>query len=329
MKKIAINGFGRIGRAAFKIALSKPDVEIVAINDLTDAPTLAHLLQHDTVYGAYPEKITVKDNALVIKEKSYPVYAIKEPEKLPWKDLAVDIVLECTGRFTAKVDAEKHITAGAKKVLISAPVKSGDVPTYLLGVNSDAPITETVVSNASCTTNNIGPVASVIHEHLGIKKAMMTTVHSYTADQELEDAPNKDLRRGRDAAENIVPTTTGAAVAVTQVIPALKNLFDGLSIRVPTPIVSLSDFTILVATPTSKEEVNKLLIDASNSPKYKGIIATTEESLVSSDFIGNTASAIVDLNLTSVVDGDLVKIIAWYDNEWGYSNRLIEMALHL
>ncbi len=329
MKKIAINGFGRIGRAAFKIALSKPDIEVVAINDLTDAKTLAHLLQHDSIYGKFSHNVTAQDTSLVIEGKSYPVLAIKEPDQLPWASMGVEVVIESTGRFTTKEGATKHITAGAKKVIITAPVKANEVPTYLLGVNSGSPITDTIISMASCTTNNLGPILSVISEKLGIKKAMMTTIHSYTADQMLVDGPHKDLRRARSAAENIVPTTTGAAIAVTQALPTLAHIFDGLSIRVPNPIVSLSDLTILVSRPTTKEEINTLLTEASLTPKYKGILEVTTEELVSSDFIGSAADAIIDLPLTNVVDGDLIKIIAWYDNEWGYSNRLVELAQKL
>ena len=330
-KRIAINGFGRIGRAAFKIALQKPDLEVVAINDLTEAGVLAHLLQYDTAYGHFREKVSVEGTELVVSGKRYPIYAEPVPEKLPWGKLQVDVVLECTGRFTDKDAASKHLDAGAKKVILSAPSKGeeGSVPTFLMGVNHDRYGEEKVISNASCTTNSLAPVAQVIHELFGIEKALMTTIHSYTADQNLQDGPHKDLRRARAAAQNIVPTTTGAAIAVTQVMPELKGRFDGLSVRVPTVVVSLTDFTFLLKKKTTAEAINEALKTAAGSPRYKGVLAVTEEPLVSSDFIGNPFSSIVDLSLTKVIDGDLVKVVAWYDNEWGYSNRLIEMAEHI
>lgn len=330
-KKIAINGFGRIGRAAFKIALEKKDIEIVAINDLTDARILAHLLEYDTAYGHYKRKIEVKGNTLVVDGTAYPVYAEANPEKLPWKELSVDVVLECTGRFTNKAGALKHIEAGAKKVILSAPAKDedGSVPTFLIGVNEKEYKDETVLSNASCTTNSLAPVAKIIHEKFGIAKALMTTIHSYTADQNLQDGPHKDLRRARAAAQNIVPTTTGAAIAVTAVIPELAGLFDGHSMRVPTIVVSLADFTFVLKKKTTVEEMNQVLEGAAKSVQYKKVLSVTHEPLVSSDFIGNPYSSIVDLSLTKVIDGDLVKVVAWYDNEWGYSNRLVEMAEHI
>ena len=327
-KRIAINGFGRIGRAAFKIALERPDLEVVAINDLTEAPILAHLLRYDTAYGHYRQPVEVREGVLVVAGRSYPVYAEADPKKLPWQKLGVDVVLECTGRFTDQAGAAQHIEAGAKKVILSAPAKGENdaVPTFLIGVNEDAYAGETVISNASCTTNSLAPIARIIHEKFGIQKALMTTIHSYTADQNLQDGPHRDLRRARAAASNIVPTTTGAAIAVTQVIPELKGLFDGHSMRVPTIVVSLSDLTFLLKKKTTVEELNTTLKAAAQEPRFAKALAVTEEPLVSSDFIGNPYSSIVDLSLTKVVDGDLVKIVAWYDNEWGYSNRLIELA---
>ena len=258
------------------------------------------------------------------------MFAEPVPEKLPWKKLAVDVVLECTGRFTDKDSAAKHLTAGAHKVILSAPSKGddGSVPTFLIGVNHDKYREETVLSNASCTTNSLAPIAAILHEKFGILKALMTTVHSYTADQNLQDGPHKDLRRARAAAENIVPTTTGAAIAVTQVIPELRGKFDGLSVRVPTIVVSLTDFTFVLKQKTTVEEINTTLKEAASSSRFRQVLAVTEEPLVSSDFIGSPYSSTVDLTLTAVVDGDLVKVVAWYDNEWGYSNRLVEMALH-
>jgi glyceraldehyde 3-phosphate dehydrogenase len=263
---------------------------------------------------------------LIVDGHNIKTLAEKEPAKLPWGDLGIDVVLECTGRFTDAEGAKGHLTAGARRVIISAPPKD-DVPTFVLGVNEQNLTDQTIMSNASCTTNCIVPVAAVIEQHFGIDKAMMTTIHSYTADQNLQDGPHKDLRRARAAAENIVPTTTGAAISAGEVIPAIKGKFDGLSIRVPTPVVSLSDFTILVKKPTTVEEVNEAFRQAANEPRFRGILEVTDEELVSSDFIGSPISATVDLSLTQVVDGNMVKVIAWYDNEFGYSNRLVELAI--
>lgn len=331
MKKIAINGFGRIGRAAFKIALERKDMEVVAINDLTEAAILVHLLRYDTAYGHYHRSVELKDGKLIVEGKECHIYAEPDPKKLPWGELEVDVVLECTGRFTDKAGAAQHITAGAKKVILSAPAKGDDdsVPTFLIGVNEEAYAGETVISNASCTTNSLAPVAQIIHEKFGIAKALMTTIHSYTADQNLQDGPHKDLRRARAAASNIVPTTTGAALAVTQVIPELVGLFDGHSMRVPTIVVSLTDFTFVLKKKTTVVEINSVLKAATEEARYRKVLSVTEEPLVSSDFIGNPYSSIVDLPLTKVIDGDLVKIVAWYDNEWGYSTRLAEMAAHV
>ncbi len=325
--RVAINGFGRIGRTAFKVALERRDLEIVAINDLAEPEALAHLLRYDTAYGPYHRSVRVQAKTLIVGSTRALVLAEKEPAKLPWKKLKVDVVLECTGRFTDTASAGLHLKAGARKVIISAPPKGDGVSTVVLGVNDRTASASSVISNASCTTNCISPVAAIVHEKFGIRKAMMTTIHSYTADQNLQDAPHRDLRRARAAAENIVPTSTGAAISTTEIIPDLKGHFDGLSIRVPTPVVSLSDFTILLKRPTTAEGLNRAFIAAARSPRYRGILAVTNEPLVSSDFIKDPASAIVDLSLTSVVDGDLAKIVAWYDNEWGYSNRLVELAL--
>jgi len=329
MLKVAINGFGRIGRSAFKVALDNhsDEVEIVGINDLTDAATLAHLLKYDTSYGIYPRAISSDQNDIIVDGKKYRVYAEKDPSLLPWKNLGVDVVIESTGRFTDKESAMNHIKAGAKRVVISAPAKGGGVGTYLIGVNADKDDgSEPIINNASCTTNCIAPVAAIMHSKFGVAKAMMTTIHSYTADQNLQDGPHKDLRRARAAAENIVPTTTGAAIATTEAIPELKGLFDGVAIRVPTPVGSISDFTFLLKKKVTVEEVNQALKEAAAGP-YKNIVAVTEEPVVSSDIVGRTESSIVDLSLTQVVDGDLVKVFAWYDNELGYSHRLIEQVI--
>ncbi len=326
---MAINGFGRIGRAAFKIALAKPELEVVAINDLTDAATLAHLLKYDTAYGRYAGEVSSEGNSIVVDGRAYPVYAEADPAKLPWGELGVDVVLECTGRFVDAAKMGLHLQAGAKSVILSAPSKGGkhDVPTYLLGVNAgDQEASQALISNASCTTNCIAPVAKVISRTFGIDKAMMTTIHSYTGDQNLQDGPHKDLRRARAAAQNIVPTTTGAAIAVAEVIPELEGVFDGLAIRVPTITVSLTDFTFVVKRPTTADEVNAILTAAASWPELAGILRVTSDQVVSSDLIGDPYSSIVDLSLTKVVGGTLVKVVAWYDNEWGYSNRLVELA---
>jgi glyceraldehyde 3-phosphate dehydrogenase len=325
MTKVAINGFGRIGRNAFKIAFDRSDIEIVAINDLTDTKTLAHLLKHDTNYGAYGHEVSYDEESLTVDGKKIKVTAQKDPAQLPWKDLGVDVVIESTGFFVDPAKAKAHLDAGAKRVVISAPAKGEGADTIVLGVNEDKLESATpIISNASCTTNCITPVAAVIEANFGIEKAMMTTVHSYTASQVLQDAPAKDLREARAAAENIVPTTTGASIAAAKALPALENKFGGLSVRVPTPVVSMSDFVILTKRPVTVEEVNEAFVKAAANPYYQGILDVTEEELVSSDFIGNSHSAIVDLKLTAVIDGNMLKVVAWYDNEWGYSNRLVE-----
>ncbi|MBU0964023.1 type I glyceraldehyde-3-phosphate dehydrogenase [Patescibacteria group bacterium] len=324
--RIAINGFGRIGRAALKVALTKKDIKIVALNDLTDNKTLAHLLQYDTVYGKFDKKVSYNDNSIIVDGQEYPVLSEKEPAKLPWSDLKIDIVIESTGRFRTEEEASAHITAGAKRVIISAPAKGGNVQTFVMGVNNNQVKDQKIISNASCTTNCIAPVAAILHGKFGVKKASMTTIHSYTADQNIVDGPHKDLRRARAAAQNIIPTTTGAAAATTETIPELAGLFDGLAIRVPTPIVSLSDLTILLKKKVTVEDINNAFKQAVKKPLYMGVVEVTEEPLVSSDLIGNPHTSIVDLSLTKVIDGDLVKVIAWYDNEWGYANALVKMC---
>ncbi|MBP7820775.1 type I glyceraldehyde-3-phosphate dehydrogenase [Candidatus Saccharibacteria bacterium] len=326
--KVAINGFGRIGRNAFKIAYERSDLEIVAINDLTDTKTLAHLLKHDSNYGAYHHKVTFDEDNIIVDDKPIRVYKQTDPALLPWGDLGVDVVIESTGFFVDPAKARAHIDpAGAKKVVISAPAKGEGATTIVLGVNEDKLADASdIISNASCTTNCITPVMDVISQNFGIEKAMMTTVHSYTASQKLLDAPAKDLREARNAAENIVPTTTGASIAAGQALPALVGIFGGMSVRVPTPVVSLSDFVVITKRDVTKEEVNEAFKKASLEPYYQGILAVTDEELVSSDFIGNSHSSTVDLALTSVVGGNMLKVVAWYDNEWGYSNRLVELV---
>lgn len=330
MKKIAINGFGRIGRNAFKVAFDRGDIEIVALNDLTDNKTLAHLLKHDSTYGEYRHSVSYDAESITVNGKRIQTFAETDPANLPWGQLGVDVVIESTGFFVDPAKARAHIDpAGAKKVVISAPAKGDGADTIVLGVNDqvlqDRGVSD-IISNASCTTNCISPVMNVLENTFGVEKAMMTTVHSYTASQKLQDAPSKDLREARAAAENIVPTTTGASIATTLVIPSLKDRFGGLSVRVPTPVVSLSDITFLAKRDVTVEEVNRAFKEAAAQPFYQGILGVTEEELVSSDFKGNAHSCIVDLPLTSVVDGNLVKVVAWYDNEWGYSNRLVELT---
>lgn len=325
--RIAINGFGRIGRSAFKVAFDRTDLEIVAVNDPGDNKALAHLLKYDSNYGAYDKKVEFTEDSLTIDGQKIKTFSERDPSLLPWGDLKIDVVVECTGFFTKREDAQVHIKAGAKRVVISAPTKSDDVDTIVLGANEDKLSKDAdIISCASCTTNSVAAVMSILDEAFGIEKAMLTTVHSYTASQRLQDGPAKDLREARNAAENIVPTTTGAAKAVGKTLPQLQGKFDGLSIRVPTPVVSLSDVTILFKKDTSIDEVNKVLKDAANEPFYQGILAVSEEPLVSCDYIGNSHSGIADLLLTNVVGGNLAKVVVWYDNEWGYSNRLVELV---
>lgn len=325
--KVAINGFGRIGRNAFKIAFDRPDIDIVAINDLTSTDVLAYLLKHDSNYGTYEHTVSSDEHNLIINGYKVPVTAERDPAQLPWKELGVDVVIESTGRFTKKEDASLHLKAGAKRVVISGPTKSDGVDTIVLGANDEKLQKATdIISNASCTTNSLAAVMSIMDEAFGVEKAMLTTVHSYTASQVLQDGPAKDKREARAAAENIVPTTTGAAIAVTLTVPQLKGKFDGMSVRVPTPVVSLSDVTMVLKKTATKDEINRVLKDAVKEPYYQGVLDISEEPLVSSDYIGNSHSGIIDLLLTNVVAGNLAKVVVWYDNEWGYSNRLIEVV---
>lgn len=325
--KIAINGFGRIGRNAFKIAWERRDVEIVAINDLTDTDTLAYLLRYDSNYGTYQHEVSATDDGIVVDGKFVKVMAERDPASLPWRELGVDLVIESTGFFTDKEGASKHVQAGAKRVVVSGPTKSDGVDTIVLGANDDkiAGSTE-VISNASCTTNSLASVMAVLDAEFGVEKSLLTTIHSYTASQALQDAPRKDLREGRNAAENMVPTSTGAAVAVAKTLPQFEGKFDGISIRVPTPVVSISDVTALLSRDVTVNEINDAFRKAAKEPYYQGILAVSEEPLVSRDYIGNSNSGTVDLLLTRVVDGNLIKIAVWYDNEWGYSNRLVELV---
>jgi len=331
MKKIAINGFGRIGRHALRIIFDKhPDLRVVVINDLADTKTLAHLLKHDSVYGAYDKKIEAKDNSLVIEGKEIKITAEKDPASLPWKELGIDIVLECTGNFTEIEGAGKHITAGAKKVIISAPSKSKEIRSFVLGVNEEKYDSgkDNVVSMASCTTNCLAPIAKVLNDNFKIIKGFMTTIHAYTNDQRILDVAHKDLRRARAAALNIIPTSTGAAKALSQVIPDLEGKLDGISLRVPTPTVSIVDLVCQVGRNTTIEEVNSALKSASQKKEMKEILYIEESPLVSSDFVGNSYSSIVDAPLTMVKE-DIVKVFSWYDNEYGYAYRLADFAEYI
>lgn len=328
MIKIAINGFGRIGRPTFRRILDNhPNIEVIAINDLTDPPTLAHLLKYDSLYGRYEKEVRVKNDTLIVNEKAIKILAEKDPANLPWKDLGIDVVLECTGLFTKQEDAQKHINAGVKKVIMSAPAKSDETPTYLLGVNADRYQGENIISMGSCTTNCLAPIVKILNDELGIEKGFMTTVHSYTNDQRILDLPHKDLRRARAAGQNIIPTTTGAAQTVAKAIPELKGKLDGLAMRVPTAVVSITDFVCVVKNPANAEQINELFRQKA-VVELKGILTTSEEPLVSMDFKGNSHSSIVDLELTMAQE-NLVKVISWYDNEWGYACRLAEMAEHI
>lgn len=340
---VAVNGFGRIGRTAFKVYFEKhrEEMQVVAVNDLVDAETLAHLLKYDSNYGVWTRNVSGENSIddiktaddgqqvgkIVVDGVEVPTYATKTPSKLPWGDLGVDVVIESTGKFTDEEGLRKHLEAGAKKVVLSAPAKGGSVGTFLLGVNEEKYAGEAIINNASCTTNCIAPVAKVMQGKFGVLKVMITTIHAYTQDQLLQDGPHKDLRRARAAATNIVPTSTGAAVATTEAIPELKGLFDGVAIRVPVAVGSISDFTFLLSKKTTVEEVNAALTEAAS--KMKEILAVTNDPVVSSDIVGRSESAIVDLSLTQIVDGDMVKVFAWYDNEYGYSNRLIEQVIEV
>lgn len=324
--RVGINGFGRIGRAAFKIASAKQTLQVVAVNDLMDIETLAHLLKYDSVYRGFAPKVGFDDKHLVVAGRKIPVFAEKDPTLIPWKMQRVDVVLECTGRFAKDGLARAHLTAGAKRVIISAPVKGGEVETILLGVNEKNYKRQAVISCASCTTNSVAPVAAILEQNFGIQKGFVTTVHAYTAEQNLVDGPppalKKDLRRARAAALNIIPTTSGVASAAAHVLPILSGRFDGMALRVPVATGSISDFTVVVKKKTTVEAVNAAF--AAYAKKFPKIVEVAADPIVSSDIIGNPHSAIVDSALTKVVDGDFVKVYAWYDNEWGYANRLVE-----
>jgi glyceraldehyde 3-phosphate dehydrogenase len=323
--KVGINGFGRIGRNIMRAAMGQKEIDFVAVNDLTNAATLAHLLKYDSVLGNLDADVKATGDGITVNGDGFKVLSVKDPAQLPWKDLGVDVVFESTGLFTDRDAAAKHLAAGAKRVIITAPAKKPDV-TLVLGVNESTydPARHHIISNASCTTNCLAPLAKVIHERFGIRKGWMTTIHSYTNDQQLLDLPHKDLRRARAAALSIIPTTTGAAVAVGEVLPELKGRLDGFSMRVPTPNVSVVDLNVLVDKKTTAEDVNKAFREAADGP-LKGILAVSDDPLVSIDFKGNSNSSIVDAPYTKVMEGDFVKVVSWYDNEWGYSSRCVDL----
>lgn len=327
MKKIAINGMGRIGRAALKVILDTPNLELVAVNDIVSVENIAYLIKYDSVYGVYEKEVTFDDKNLIIDGKKIQYNSVRNPEELPWKENNIDVVIESTGFFTASEDAKKHIKAGAKSVLISAPTKSEDIPTVVHGVNSADGKTN-IFSCASCTTNNISPVVEVLGRRIGIKKAIMTTIHAYTASQAIVDAPSKkNFRMGRAGANNIVPTSTGAAIATTKVLPEFTGKFDGVALRVPIPVGSISDLTFVTDRPVTVEEINAIFEEEAATEKYNNVLSTTTEPLVSSDIVKNPYASTVDLSMTRVVDGDLLKVMTWYDNEWGFTNQMIRQIL--
>jgi glyceraldehyde 3-phosphate dehydrogenase len=329
MAKVAINGIGRIGRAAFKLILETAELELVAVNDLVPADNLAYLLKYDTVYGRYDKEVESDGDGLIVDGKRYKVFNQRDPAELPWGDLRVDIVFECTGAFTRKEGLEKHLQAGAKFVILSAPAKSEGIGTVIHGVNVPEDSSVRMISCASCTTNSITPVVEIMGRRIGIRKAIMTTIHAYTSTQAIVDGPNKRLRRGRAGAANLVPTSTGAAIATTKALPQYAGKFDGVAVRAPIPIGSISDVAFLTERKTTVEEVNRVFKEEAEIERYKGILGVTEDPIVSSDIIKDPRAAIIDLGMTRVVDGDLVKVMSWYDNEWGYTNQMIREALRL
>jgi len=329
MTTIAINGLGRIGRAAFKIILETPELELRAVNDLNAADDLAYLLNYDTVYGRYHKKVAPAPDGLTVDGKTYPVFREKDPARLPWRKLEIDIVLECTGVFNQQADLQRHLAAGAKTVILSAPAKSPEIATVVHGANSTHEPTTGIISCASCTTNCITPVVEVMGRRIGVQKAIMTTVHAYTATQAIVDRPNKRRRRGRAAAVNLIPASTGAAIATTKALPQYAGKFDGIAVRVPVVIGSLADIVFLTSRRTTAEEVNTILTEEANSERYRGVLGVTDEPLVSSDIIQDPRASVVDLELTQVVDGNLVKVMSWYDNEWGYTSQMIREAVRI
>jgi glyceraldehyde 3-phosphate dehydrogenase len=329
MLNVAVNGLGRIGRATLKILLDTPGLNLTAVNDLIPAENLAYLLKFDTVYGRWQRDVRAHENGLYIDGKDYPVLSRKDPAQLPWRQMGVAVVFECTGAFRKREDLEKHIEAGAGFVILSAPARSEDIPTVIHGVNTEPQKSPTIVSCASCTTNCITPVVEIMGRRIGIRKATMTTIHGYTSSQAVVDSGKKDFRRGRAAAANLVPASTGAAIATTRALPQFQGKFDGVAVRVPVPVGSLADIVFVTARETSVEEVNRALREEAASPRYREVLAVTDEPIVSSDVIQQSYASIVDLSLTQVVDRDLVKVMSWYDNEWGYANQMVRVALEL
>jgi glyceraldehyde 3-phosphate dehydrogenase len=326
--KVAINGLGRIGRAILKLVVEEPSFELVAINDLADIENLAYLLRFDTAYGRYSKPVSIQGGALVVADRAVQASRIRDPSELPWKALGVELVFECTGAFRRREDLEKHVRAGARLVLLSAPAKAGDVETIVHGANTPRGEVN-IISCASCTTNCITPVVEVIGRRIGFSKAVMTTVHGYTSSQAIVDGPSKRFRRGRAAAANLVPASTGAALATTRALPQYANLFDGVAVRAPIPVGSIADITFVTSRKTSVEEVNRVLEEEAGTERYAGVLGVSRDPLVSSDIIGDSRASIVDLELTKVVDGDLVKVMSWYDNEWGYANQMVREARSL
>jgi len=325
MTRVAINGLGRIGRATFKILIEDKDMDIVAVNDIVPPYQLAYLLNFDTVYGKLPSKVSFDDYNLYVNGKTIRVTNIREPQNLPWREMGVDVVFECSGVFRKREELQLHLNAGAKQVILSAPAKGDDVQTIVHGVNTPEE-TDSIISTASCTTNCITPVIEILSRRIGVKKAVLNTIHAYTSSQSLVDEPSKDQRRGRAAAYNLIPTTTGAAKVAGKVLPAFEGKFDGLSIRGPIPAGSVADITLVMNRNTSVEEVNKVFGDEAGSERYLGVVGVNIEPIVSSDIIMDPRAAVIDLSLTQVIDGDLVKVIAWYDNEWGYANQMVKEA---
>lgn len=329
MMRVAINGLGRIGRATFKILANTPELELVAINDPASPDNLAYLLNHDTVYGRYHIRVKADQDALTMADRRYPLFAERDPHHLPWKELGIDVVFECSGKFNTKAMLSKHLEAGAKRVILSALAKDEDIPTVIYGVNTYDEKAGPILSCASCTTNCVAPIVEIIDRHLGLQKAVMTTTHAYTASQALVDGQHKSTRRGRAAAANLVPSVTGAAVATTRALPNLRGRFHGAAVRVPVPICSLSDIVMLTERETSVTEVNDIFLEEARSDRYAGVVGVTEDPIVSTDVIQDSRASIVDVDMTQVVDGNLVKVMSWYDNEWGYASQMVRQAVSM
>jgi glyceraldehyde 3-phosphate dehydrogenase len=329
MAKVAINGFGRIGRAAFKIILDTPELEMVAVNDLVPPETLRYLLKYDTVYGRYEKSVRVENNSLIVDGETFRILSERDPAQLPWGELGIDIVFECTGIFTRGEDLQKHLQAGAKYAILSAPVKGEDVPTVVHGVNTPGDEGSRIISCASCTTNCITPVVEIMGRRIGIKKAAMTTIHAYTSSQNIVDGPSKKIRRGRAGAANLVPTSTGAAIATTKALPQYEGKFDGVAVRGPVPAGSIADIVFVAQRETSVEEVNRIFSEEAQSPRYKGVLGVTKDPIVSSDILKDPHASMIDLGMTQVIGGDLIKVMSWYDNEWGYTSQMVREALRI